>query len=85
MIDTEELTKFEHNGFACIITPRPDMCYGYTVYGYREADGYLFLPKILFDRDVSMSQIKKDCIDIMDGKFQGDLESVGKHVVRYAL
>ncbi|KKL87752.1 hypothetical protein LCGC14_1931550, partial [marine sediment metagenome] len=38
MATTVEMVGFEHNGFKCTITERPDLCYLYMVHGYRQSD-----------------------------------------------
>lgn len=73
--------KFEHNGFECMIHERPDLCHSYKVYGHRKTDDKVFYPDILFDRDMTIEDIKKVCIDMMDGKFSGSVEVYGDHSV----
>ena len=82
-MDTAELQQvdFEHNGFECVITERPDLCYGYKVFGFRKSDDKVFLPKVLFDRDMTRAEIIFASIAMMDGTFTGQVESYGGYDV----
>ena len=77
MIGTQEVTEFEHNGFTCTITQRPDLCYVYQVYGFRQADKKHWNPKTKFDKDLTIEQVQKAAIEMMDGTFEGVIEVYG--------
>ncbi len=74
---------FEHNGFKCKITQRPDLCYLYAVYGHRELDNMDFVPfftrRILFEQNLTFEQIRDASIAIMDGTFKGVVERHGNY------
>ena len=77
MIEIEEAIKFEHNGFACTIIQRPDLCFVYQVHGFRESDEKDWIPKVKFDKDLSLKQIEKAAKEMMDGTFSGEIEVYG--------
>ena len=78
---TTEMADFEHDGFKCTITERPDLCYLYMVHGYRKLDDKDFLPEVMFDGKMTAEQIKNACIAIMDGTFSGKVEQYGNYNV----
>ena len=77
MIATEGIVEFEHDGFLCTITQRPDLCYVYQVHGFRQVDEKLWMPEIRFDKDLTIDQIKAAAIEMMDGTFTGKIEVYG--------
>ena len=81
MATTVEMVGFEHNGFKCTITERPDLCYLYMVHGYRQSDDKDFLPNAFFVRNLTAGQIKDACIAMMDGIFSGRVERYGNYNV----
>ena len=76
-----ERVGFEHKGFNCTITERPDFCYLCMVHGHRKLDDKDFLPNVLFEQDMADEQIRDACIDIMDGTFSGKVERYGNYNV----
>ncbi len=77
MVETEDAVEFEHKGFKCTITQRPDLCYVYQVCGFRQADNVVWIPRIKFDKDLTMSQIKVAAIEMIEGTFEGVIEEYG--------
>ena len=76
-METVKMTGFEHKGFKCTITERPDLCYLYKVHGHREVDSMDWMPNLLFERYLTAEQIKDACIGIIDGTFAGKVEQCG--------
>ena len=76
-IGAKEMAVFEHDGFTCTIMQRPDLLYMYQVYGYRDVDKKLWLPRIMFDKDISVEQIQKAAVEMMNGTFEGEIEVYG--------
>ncbi len=74
-------TEFEHDGFKCNIIERPDLLYGYTVYGRRKSDDKVFKPNVLFDRDMTTDEIIDTCRAMIDGIFSGKVERIGNYNV----
>ncbi len=72
---------FEHNGFKCKITQRPDLHYLYKVHGYRKSDNMDFLPHLMFEQNLTFEQIRDASISIIDGTFEGKVEVYGNYSV----
>ena len=63
--------EFELNGFACKVIERPDLHYLSFVCGTRIVDTVMedkiFLPRLGFEPNVGLDEIKSVCSDIMAG------------------
>ncbi|GAG24470.1 unnamed protein product, partial [marine sediment metagenome] len=68
---------FEHDGFECAIIHRPDLLYTYSVCGHRDSDNKDWLPHVVFDKDLTFEQIRSASIEMMDGVFDGEIETHG--------
>ncbi len=80
-METVEKTGFEHKGFKCTITERPDLFHLFSVHGYRKSDNKDWSPNLLFEQYITAEEIKKACIDIIDGTFSGKVERCGNYNV----
>ena len=69
-----ETATFEHKGFACTIMMRPDLRYVYQVHGFRESDQMYFIPPVMFPETFTFEQIRDKSIEMIDGKFKGEVE-----------
>ena len=73
---------FEHKGIKCSIVLRLDLRCLYQVHGHRESDNKHFLPKLLFDQNLTFEQIRDVSIAIMDGTFSGEnIETYGNYSI----
>ncbi len=68
----DELLKFEHNGFSCTVIERPDLYYTKQVFGIRGDERWL--PRIKFDKELSLEQVQKAACEMLDGTFSGQIE-----------
>lgn len=78
---TLKKNTFEHNGFKCTITHRPDLYYLYRVHGHRKSDNKHFLPRLLFEQNLTFEQIRDASISVIDGTFEGKVERYGQYNV----
>ncbi len=77
IVAEQKTNKFEHNGFTCTIMQRPDLLYMYQVHGVDRVKETVWSPKVMFDKDLSVEEIKKAAIEMMDGTFDGEVEVYG--------